>query len=101
MIDDEQSILDLVSGYLRQEGCEVHTAVDGPSGLKATRAFRPDLLPLDIMLPGMDGRELVGRLRREPEVYAILLTAPSACTTSGSCRISPPRTRERSAADLS
>ena len=73
--DDEPSITNLVSAYLKPEGFEVHTAMDGPSGLKAARAFKPDLIILDIMLPGMDGIELLSRLRRESEVYVILLTA--------------------------
>src|SRR5512138_714234 len=75
VIDDEPSILNLVTAYLKPEGYEVYTATDGPSGLKAARAFKPDLVLLDIMLPGMDGIELLSRLRRESEVYVILLTA--------------------------
>lgn len=75
LIDDEKSILDLASAYLKKDGFEVHTAMDGPSGLKAARAFRPDLIVLDIMLPGMDGLELLSRLRRESDVYVIMLTA--------------------------
>ena len=75
VIDDESSILDLITAYLRQEGYEYYTAADGPSGLKAARAFKPDLIVLDIMLPGMDGIELLAQLRRESEVYVILLTA--------------------------
>jgi two-component system alkaline phosphatase synthesis response regulator PhoP len=77
VVDDEQSIIDLVTAYLRKEGYEVHTAMDGPSGLKAARAFKPDLIVLDIMLPGMDGIELLGQLRRESDVYVIMLTAKS------------------------
>src|SRR5512146_3267292 len=75
IIDDEPSILNLVTAYLRPEGYEVHTANDGPSGLQAVRAYKPDLVVLDIMLPGMDGLELLTRLRRESDVYVILLTA--------------------------
>jgi len=75
VIDDEPSIVNLVTAYLKPEGYEVHTATDGPSGLKAARAFKPDLIILDVMLPGMDGIELLSRLRRESEVYVILLTA--------------------------
>jgi len=75
VIDDEQSILNLVSAYLRPEGYEVHTAMDGLGGLKAARAFKPDLIVLDIMLPGMDGLELLSRLRLESNAYVILLTA--------------------------
>ena len=75
VVDDEPSIVNLVTAYLKPEGYEIHTASDGPSGLKAARAFKPDLIILDIMLPGMDGIELLSRLRRESEVYVILLTA--------------------------
>jgi two-component system alkaline phosphatase synthesis response regulator PhoP len=75
VIDDEPSIVNLITAYLKPEGYEIHTAMDGPSGLKAARAFKPDLVILDIMLPGMDGLELLSRLRRESEVYVILLTA--------------------------
>ena len=77
VVDDEQSIIDLVTAYLRQEGYEVHTAMDGPGGLKAARSFKPDLIVLDVMLPGMDGIELLARLRRESDVYVIMLTAKS------------------------
>lgn len=75
IIDDEPSILNLVTAYLRPEGYEVHTANDGPAGLQAARAYKPDLVVLDIMLPGMDGIELLTHLRRESDVYVILLTA--------------------------
>lgn len=75
IVDDEPSILNLVSAYLRPEGYEVFTASDGSSGLQAARAYKPDLIVLDIMLPGMDGLELLTRLRRESAVYVILLTA--------------------------
>lgn len=75
VIDDEPSIVNLVTAYLKPEGYEVLTAMEGPSGLKAARAFKPDLIILDVMLPGMDGIELLSRLRRESEVYVIMLTA--------------------------
>jgi len=75
VIDDEPSIVNLVSAYLKPEGYEVYTAADGNAGLKAAHAFKPDLIILDLMLPGMDGIELLTRLRRESDVYVILLTA--------------------------
>ena len=77
VVDDEQNIIDLVTAYLGKEGYEVHAAMDGAAGLKAARAFKPDLIVLDIMLPGMDGIELLGQLRRESDVYVIMLTAKS------------------------
>ena len=75
VIDDEPSITNLVSAYLKPEGYEVFTAADGNAGLKAARAFKPDLIILDLMLPGIDGIELLSRLRRESDVYVIMLTA--------------------------
>lgn len=75
VVDDEPSIVNLVTAYLKPEGYEVYTAEDGPSALKAARAFKPDLIVLDVMLPGMDGVEVLTRLRRESDVYVILLTA--------------------------
>jgi len=77
VIDDEPAILNLVTAYLRAEGLEYATAADGPAGLTAARSFKPDLVVLDVMLPGMDGIELLTRLRRESDVYVILLTARS------------------------
>jgi two-component system alkaline phosphatase synthesis response regulator PhoP len=75
VIDDEPSIINLVSAYLKPEGYDVYTAANGNAGLKAASAFKPDLIILDLMLPGMDGIELLTRLRRESDVYVILLTA--------------------------
>ena len=75
IVDDEPSIVNLITAYLKPEGYEVYTANDGPSGLKAARSFAPDLIVLDVMLPGMDGVEVLTRIRRESEVYVILLTA--------------------------
>ncbi len=75
VVDDEPSILNLVTSYLNADGYEYYTAEDGPSGLKAARTFQPDLIVLDINLPGMDGIELLAQLRRESDVYVIMLTA--------------------------
>jgi len=75
VIDDEPNIVNLVTAYLKPEGYEIYTAEDGPQGLKAARAFKPDLIVLDVMLPGIDGIEVLTRLRRESDVYVILLTA--------------------------
>jgi len=75
VIDDEPSILDLVVAYLEKEGYDVLTAVDGISGLKVAKRHKPDLVVLDIMLPGIDGLEVLAQLRRESDVYVIMLTA--------------------------
>lgn len=75
IIDDEPSIHTVVSAYLKAEGYEQLSAMDGPSGLKAAKTFKPDIIILDVMLPGMDGIELLANLRRESDVYVIMLTA--------------------------
>ncbi len=77
VIDDEPSIQNLVTAYLKAEGYDFLSATDGIVGLKAARTFKPDVIVLDIMLPGMDGIELLANLRRDSNVYVILLTARS------------------------
>ncbi len=77
IVEDERDIVVVVKGYLEQEGYTVYTAPDGPQGLQAVRAFHPDLIVLDIMLPGIDGIEVLRRLRQESEVYVLMLTAKS------------------------
>jgi len=75
VVDDEPIIVKTVQAYLEKEGYAVHTALDGPAALKAARAFRPDLIVLDIMLPGLNGIEVLRRLRQESDVYVLMLTA--------------------------
>jgi len=75
VIDDEEKILNLVTSYLEKEKYDVTTAQDGISGLKLAQEINPDIIVLDIMLPGMDGIELLSQLRRESNVYVIMLTA--------------------------
>ncbi|KAF0112018.1 MAG: OmpR family two-component response regulator [Chloroflexi bacterium] len=77
LIDDEPSIHSVVTAYLKAEGYEYFSALDGPGGLNAARIFKPDVIILDVMLPGMDGIELLAALRRESNVYVIMLTARS------------------------
>jgi two-component system alkaline phosphatase synthesis response regulator PhoP len=77
VIDDEPNILNLVSAYLKAEGFTVHIAADGQNGLKIARQVNPDLIVLDIMLPGLDGLELLQEIRRDSNVYVIMLTARS------------------------
>lgn len=75
IVDDEPSIQKIVTAYLKAEGYEYMAAADGPGGLKAAREFKPDIIILDVMLPGMDGIALLANLRRESDVYVIMLTA--------------------------
>jgi two-component system alkaline phosphatase synthesis response regulator PhoP len=75
VVDDEQPIVDLVASYLTAEGYTVHRAFDGPSALATARTTRPDLVILDVMLPGLDGLEVCRRLHQETSVYVLMLTA--------------------------
>ncbi len=75
VVDDEQSITQTVRAYLEQNGFTVFVASDGPASLKAARTHKPDLIVLDVMLPGMDGIEVLQQLRRESDVYILMLTA--------------------------
>jgi two-component system alkaline phosphatase synthesis response regulator PhoP len=77
IIDDEASVHKVLSAYLKTEGYEFQSAYDGPQGLEAARSFKPDIIVLDVMLPGMDGIELLAKLRRESNIYVIMLTARS------------------------
>ena len=77
VIDDEESILNIVDAYLKADGNTVYAARDGAAGLAAFQRYKPDLVILDIMLPEMDGLEVLRTIRRSSEVYVILLTARS------------------------
>jgi two-component system alkaline phosphatase synthesis response regulator PhoP len=75
VIDDEPKIADLCRDYLRAAGYGVLTAGDGAEGLALARRERPDLVVLDLMLPGMDGLDVCRALRREGSLPIIMLTA--------------------------
>ncbi|MDQ4489883.1 response regulator transcription factor [Sinomonas sp. ASV486] len=79
VVDDEPSLSELMSMGLRMTGWSVQVASDGPSAVKAAREFRPDVLVLDVMMPGFDGVEALTRIRQFlPEVPALFLTAKDA-----------------------
>ena len=75
VIDDEPKIVEISRDYLKAAGYEVLQAFDGPSGLSSARQAHPDLIVLDLMLPGMDGFDVCRELRRESDVPIIMLTA--------------------------
>lgn len=77
VIDDEDSILNVVKAYLKSDGNTIHLAHDGVQGLAAFRLYNPDLVILDIMLPELDGIEVLQQIRRESDVYVMLLSAKS------------------------
>lgn len=75
VIDDEPKIVDICQDYLQAAGFVVIRAGDGLLGLTKARSEQPDLIVLDLMLPGMDGLDVCRALRRESEVPIIMLTA--------------------------
>ncbi len=75
VVDDEAKIREIVRRYLEVEGFTVAEAADGASALRAARELRPDLVILDVMMPGLDGIDVLRALRTESDVYVILLTA--------------------------
>jgi len=77
VVDDEPKIVRLARDYLEKNGFRVFTAGDGPSALAMARREKPDLIVLDLLLPGMDGREVCRILRNESDVPIIMLTALS------------------------
>ena len=75
VVEDEVSLQETLSYNLRKQGYEVETVGDGPSALEAARRLKPELILLDIMLPGMDGFEVCRILRNEMSTPVLMLTA--------------------------
>jgi DNA-binding response OmpR family regulator len=77
VVEDEPTILDAVASRLRAEEFTVETAVDGPSAVAAALASPPDLVVLDVMLPGFDGLEVCRRIQAVHPIPVLMLTARS------------------------
>ena len=75
VVDDEPIVTDGVERYLTREGFDVATAADGTQALAVARSWSPDLVLLDLMLPGIDGLEVCRTLQKESQVSIIMLTA--------------------------
>ncbi len=75
LIDDDRTLLNLLGEFLRSEAFEVSVAPNGETGLRLAYEQHPDLVLLDVMLPGMDGWEICARLREMSRVPIIMLTA--------------------------
>lgn len=75
VVDDDRGIVDLVGRYLRHEGFRVHEATDGLTAVEMAREDPPDVIVLDIMLPGIDGLEVTRRVRAFSDAYILMLTA--------------------------
>ncbi|MDP9468785.1 MAG: response regulator transcription factor [Chloroflexota bacterium] len=75
VVDDEQPIRELVRTYLKAEQMDVIVAEDGPAAVEAVREHRPDVVVLDVMLPGIDGIEVCRQMRAFSDAYVLMLTA--------------------------
>jgi DNA-binding response OmpR family regulator len=75
VVEDEATLLETLEYNLSRQGYEVYTAADGPTALEIARRERPDVIVLDIMLPGLDGFEVCRILRQEMSVPILMLTA--------------------------
>ena len=78
MVDDEQDILEILSYNLEKEGYEVHTAQNGIEGIEKAKEVLPDLILLDVMMPGKDGIETCEELRQIKELQKTLIVFLSA-----------------------
>ena len=77
VVDDERPLAELVARYLTREGYHVELAHDGPAALELIARLDPDLIVLDLMLPGIDGLEVARRVRATSDAYLVMLTARS------------------------
>lgn len=77
LVDDEPRIREVVAQYLRRDGYQVRTAVDGATARRELSEFGPDLVVLDLMLPAVSGLEVLAEIRRDGDLPVILLTARS------------------------
>lgn len=77
VVDDEAPIRSVVRGFLEREGMEVVEAADGPAAVERARTFAPDVVVLDIMLPGIDGLEVLRQVRTFADPFVLMLTARS------------------------
>ncbi len=76
VVDDEENIRELYKAELTDEGYVVELAVDGPAALEKIASFRPDLITLDVKMPGMDGIEVLRRIKeKDASIPVLLLTA--------------------------
>jgi CheY-like chemotaxis protein len=78
VVDDDPTVSEVVRGYLERAGLTVEQAGDGVTGLAMARATAPDLIVLDVMLPGLDGIEVCRQLRSQSRVPIVMLTALGA-----------------------
>jgi len=75
VVEDETELAAVVASYFKREGYSVETAIDGPSAVEKARVGSPDLIVLDLMLPGFDGIEVCRQVRTFSDAYILMLTA--------------------------
>jgi DNA-binding response OmpR family regulator len=88
VIDDEDDVRRIVELNLRTDGFDVYTAADGPSGIKAIHKYKPQLILLDVMMPGMDGLEVLMNIKwnkKLKKIPVIMLTAKSTLGDMDQC----------------
>jgi len=78
IVDDEAVVHEILSRYLRREGFQVFSVRDGDDALDSIRTHKPDLILLDILLPGLDGLEICRELRKETDIPVIFITSKDA-----------------------
>ncbi|KFD39146.1 PhoP family transcriptional regulator [Schleiferia thermophila str. Yellowstone] len=74
IVDDEPDIIEILDYNLKKEGYHVLTADNGEDAIKVAKASKPDLIVLDVMMPGMDGMEVCEKIRNLPELSGVLIT---------------------------
>jgi CheY-like chemotaxis protein len=87
VVDDEKDSRALMTHYLEEFGCNVITASGGEEGLAKARQYHPDLITLDLMMPGMTGWEVLRRLKDDPELRAIPVVVVSIVANEGRGRL--------------
>lgn len=75
VVDDEVALSEIIASYFKREGFDTETCHDGLAAVEAARTTRPDLIVLDLMLPGLDGVEVCKEIRKFSDAYIIMLTA--------------------------
>ncbi len=77
VVDDEPGLVEIVGAYLEREGFEVASAADGERAIELARSLDPDVIVLDLMLPGIDGLDACRQIRTFSDAYIVMLTAKS------------------------
>lgn len=75
IVDDEIALAEIIASYFKREGFDTETSHDGLAAVETARTMRPDLIVLDLMLPGLDGVEVCKEIRKFSDAYIIMLTA--------------------------